>query len=116
MFSAESRDMNFPRRHTHRLAVHRHELMETFCEARYIEYWKMAMKTTTEAKRAIDADDNLSDEEKKTKFEQENKELIAKAAAKVGSISEIELDIRFNSDIFSDTVTHVIDETERFSL
>ena len=114
LFSECSKKMNFPRSHTHRLAVHRHELIETFCEARYIEYWKMAMKTTTEAKKAIDQEEGLSDEEKKTKFETENKRLIKIAAEKVGSISEAELDIRFNSDIFSETVTHVIDDNERY--
>ena len=114
LFSESAKKLNFPRSHTHRLAVHRHELIETFCEARYIEYWKMAMKTTTEAKKAIDQEEGLSDEEKKAKFEAENKRLIKIAAEKVGSISEAELDIRFNSDIFSDTVTHVIDDNERY--
>ena len=87
--------------------------METFCNSRYLEYWRLAMKSTTDAKKALETDERLTKEEKKTKFEAENKELIKRAAEKVGSISETELDIRFNADIFSPTVTHVIDETER---
>ena len=113
LFGEKTKEMNFPRSHTHRLAVHRHELMEKFCESRYIEYWKMAMKSTTESKKAIEAEEGLSEEEKKSKIEAENKKLIKQAAEKVGSISDSELDIRFNSDIFSDTVTHVITEDER---
>lgn len=113
LFNEKSRQLGFPRPHTHRLAVHRAELMETFCNSRYLEYWRLAMKSTTDAKKALEKDESLTEEEKKTKFEAENKELIKRAAEKVGSISETELDIRFNADIFSPTVTHVIDETER---
>ena len=71
------------------------------------------MKHTTEAKKIIDAREDLSEEEKKNELEKENKTMIAKAATEVGSITPDELDIRFNSDIFSKTVTHVIDEDEK---
>ena len=56
---------------------------------------------------------DLSDEDKKKMLEEKNKELIKQAATEVGSISSEELDIRFNSDIFSKTVTHVIENDER---
>lgn len=113
MFSNEARGMQFPRAHTHKLAVHRTELVDAFCESRYLAYWRMAMKTTSETKKEIDAITDLSDDEKKKMLEEKNKELIKKAATEVGSISSEELDIRFNSDIFSKTVSHVIDENEQ---
>merc|ERR1711990_595811 len=76
-------------------------------------YWKLAMKSTTETKKEIEAMTDLSDEDKKKMLEEENKELIKQAATEVGSISSEELDIRFNSDIFSKTATHVIENDER---
>ena len=70
------------------------------------------MKSTADNKKEIEAKD-ISDEEKKIEMETKNAELIKEAAASIGSISSDELDIRFNSDVFSDTVTLVADDAEK---
>ena len=54
LFTQEARGMQFPRSHTHKLAVHRGELVDAFCESRYLTYWKLAMKSTTETKKEIE--------------------------------------------------------------
>merc|ERR1712228_18772 len=46
-------------------------------------------------------------------MQERNAALIKEAAESVGSISADELDIRFNADVFSDAVTHIIDDNER---
>ena len=86
--------------------------MESFCESRYLQYWRLAMKSTADMKKEIEAR-TLSDEEKKKEMQERNAELIKEAAQSVGSISADELDIRFNADVFSDAVTHIIDDNER---
>ena len=40
-------------------------------------------------------------------------QLIKAAAESVGSISSDELDIRFNADVFSDSVTHIVNDEEK---
>lgn len=87
--------------------------MESFCENRYLQYWRLAMKSTADMKKEIEAKESASDEEKKKEMQERNAALIKEAAESVGSISADELDIRFNADIFSDAVTHIITDSER---
>lgn len=44
------------------------------------------------------------------------KEVVKKAAQKVGSLKETEFDIRFNPDVFSPGVKHYNNESEQFKL
>ena len=53
--------------------MHRAELIEAFCESRYLNYWKLAMKTITEAKKEIEGREDLSAEDKKSELEKRNK-------------------------------------------
>ena len=46
-------------------------------------------------------------------MQEENAKLIKAAAESVGSISSDELDIRFNADVFSDSVTHIVTDEEK---
>ena len=71
LFCDEAKEQQFPRSHTHKLAAHRFELMEAFCESRYLQYWRQAMKSTAEMKKRIEAED-ISDEDKKEQMQQEN--------------------------------------------
>ena len=61
IFCDEAKELQFPRAHTHKLAAHRFELMEAFCENRYLQYWRLAMKSTAEMKKRIEAEE-ISDE------------------------------------------------------
>ena len=68
LFPENLKELHLPRTHTHKLAAHRHELVEAFCENRYLQYWKLAMKNFAEAKKELDAMQELGEEEKKVKL------------------------------------------------
>ena len=68
LFPEKMKELHLPRTHTHKLAAHRHELVEAFCENRYLQYWKLAMKNFAEAKKELDAVEDLDEDAKKQKL------------------------------------------------
>ncbi|CAJ0943056.1 unnamed protein product, partial [Mesorhabditis belari] len=126
------KEMGYPRKFPHKLTTLRQELVEAFTDARYMRFIQVAAMHVKECKfseslEANDAereetavsDNQLPSEQEALKIvdeaipskeaaaaNQKSLEVIAKAAAQVGSLSDKVFDIRFNPDCFAPNVQH----------
>lgn len=147
----------YPKKHPHRLACLRQELIEAFVETRYVAFVRHAAyqfqqlqqqsqkkadenkdqklvpqeleldgleETPEEKEKKEKAESENIDEAKKivealTKsegesFEENSKDIVKKAAAAVGSLSDTEFSIFFNPDVFQPHVKHPDEKSDHF--
>jgi protein TIF31 len=131
----------YPKKHRHKLACLRHELIEAFTESRYLSFVKHAalhfqalhkQSKNTEAKPALTnghscdnkIEDEVTEEAKKLvetmteheggTLEDDTREIVKKAAQASGSMSDTEFSITFNPDVFQPHVRHADSESELF--
>lgn len=106
-YSDEIRVMGFPREHIHKLCCLRQELVDAFFEAKYLMFIKLAAYHLQQSGLRSIKDSGAS-----SNAEDDNKEIVRKAAAAVKSLKETEFDIRFNPDVYSPAVRHANDDSE----
>ncbi|XP_037604137.1 clustered mitochondria protein homolog [Sebastes umbrosus] len=93
----------YPRRHHHRLASLRPELIEAFVQHRYELYVKMVSQGLVQPEEQDNATEQSEDPvcEPRTGDEFQRRNVIMKACEAVGSVSDSCFDIRFNPDVCS---------------
>lgn len=112
----QSTSSSFPRNFRHKLCSLRPELIESFVDAKYIQFVKFAatqiqqMNAKKEAAAATESSTELEDAKQLVKqlssLEEDaaNSQILQRACKHVGSYKEAEFDIRFNPNLFQPVV------------
>jgi len=132
-YSKEVRELGFPRKHRHKLASLRQELVDAFFEARYTMFFKLAYLQLGQNKKKIqneeksglvsngnasfqngipEVQESVKELSKSSLKSEETKDVVRKAAQAVGSLKDNEFDLRFDVDVFSESVRNAESEEE----
>ncbi|PAV89519.1 hypothetical protein WR25_22097 isoform G [Diploscapter pachys] len=117
--SEEAKKLGFPRKHPHKLAALRQELVELFYDSRYMTFIKTAATHVKEKGQSLPAEEQNTLENEMARIFVELsegheidskfpliKEALTKAAEAVHSLCSDTLDIRFNPDCYSTVLRH----------